>query len=198
MSSLVVGCGIPQDQHDVVVSDLGKAQQELQSVKTELTAAQGKVSELTSSLEKAKSESTARQAELETTQGELEKTQGQLKTAEDLYKSFQSDLGSLLDSLDGYLVVNSLILDIAEALPDDLDAVETAALAITGELAKLNDPELQALWEVAFVSAGGRWDLYFVPFEKFIDKNLERIASKTKALRDKLQVPLPAPPSPKK
>ncbi len=42
MSTLVVGCGIPQDKHDVVVADLGKAQQELQSVKAELTAAQAK------------------------------------------------------------------------------------------------------------------------------------------------------------
>ena len=36
---LVIGCGISQEQYDVLASDLSKAQHELQSVKTELGAA---------------------------------------------------------------------------------------------------------------------------------------------------------------
>ncbi len=169
---LVVGCGIAQEQYDAVVADLSKAQQEVQSVKQEvqsvkgeLAAAQAKVSEMTSSLEEAKTE-------LETAQVEQE--------------AFKSDLKSSLDLLDGYLVLNSAILDIAEALPDDLDTVERVGFAISAEVALLGDPEAQALWEEAFVVDGGQWNLFFEPFETFIDKNLDRIASKMKELGDKL------------
>ncbi len=47
---LAVGCGIAQEQYDAIVADLNKAQQELQSAKTELKTSQSKVSELTSRL----------------------------------------------------------------------------------------------------------------------------------------------------
>jgi septal ring factor EnvC (AmiA/AmiB activator) len=78
MALLVVGCGIPQDQYDAVVTERDSAQTELQSVKaelqsvktelqsvnTELTASQSKVSELTSNLD-------GKKAELEATKKEL-------------------------------------------------------------------------------------------------------------------------------
>jgi len=69
---LAVGCGIAQEQYDDIVAKLSKAQQELQSAKTELETAQSKVSELTSSLEKAESELEEANTELQSTKTELE------------------------------------------------------------------------------------------------------------------------------
>lgn len=53
---LIAGCGIPQDQYDMVLVDLEDAQRELLSVKTELAASQSKVSNLTSSLDRSKAD----------------------------------------------------------------------------------------------------------------------------------------------
>ena len=58
---LLAGCGISPAEYGAVLSDLDKAQKELQSVKAELTTAQAKNSELTSSLSKVQAELTGQQ-----------------------------------------------------------------------------------------------------------------------------------------
>ena len=52
----LVGCGVAQEEVDTLVSDLAKAQQELDSVKAELALAQSEVSDLKANLGKAASE----------------------------------------------------------------------------------------------------------------------------------------------
>ena len=46
MISMLSGCGIAQEQYDAVVDDFNQAQQELQSVQTELQTTKAKMAEL--------------------------------------------------------------------------------------------------------------------------------------------------------
>ena len=158
---LLVGCGIPQDQYDATVSDLSKAQQELQSVKSELETAQTKVSELTSSLEKSKTELEAAQAknseltsnlgksqtELEVAQAKnseltssLEKSRSELSSVRSEYSSFKSEAKRLWTLLDGNLLLNHAILGIYSGdLLNDLDRIHDQCMIATGGLAELKD-----------------------------------------------------------
>ena len=187
MSSLVVGCGIPQDQYDAVVSDVSVAQQELQSVKTELAAAQGKISELTSKLQKAETEAEAAQAELKTTQAKLETAQSDLDTTQAEYEAFKSDLKSLWLSFAANMRVNTGILGVNSfILLKEEGTLAKRATTVTGALARLNDPELKAIWEEAYVVEGERVSLYYQPFERFMAANNARMIKKGRALGDKL------------
>lgn len=56
VSLLLVGCGVSPEKYGAVLSDLNKAQQELQSAKAKLNTAQAKNSELTASLDKIQTE----------------------------------------------------------------------------------------------------------------------------------------------
>jgi len=60
------GCGVSRDEYDTVVVNLEKVQQELLSVKAELTASQSRNSDLMASQEEA-------EVELEALKGELDK-----------------------------------------------------------------------------------------------------------------------------
>ena len=124
LSWLLVGCGVAQEQHDAVVADLSKAQQEaqttrvelesvsselsttkseLESVKTSLTASQSKVSELTSSLGKSK-------VDLETKQAELDGVNEELNEIKKVYP--QQNFSSLKE-LQDWLLAN----DVSEREP---------------------------------------------------------------------------------
>ena len=61
---LASGCGVSQDEYNTAAADLGKVQQELLFVKSELEASQSRISDLMASQEEAK-------VELETLKGEL-------------------------------------------------------------------------------------------------------------------------------
>lgn len=191
---LIVGCGIPQEQYDVLASDLSNAQQEMQSVKGELGAAQAKVLELTSNLGKAETdlESTqtelgATQTDLETTQADLETTQAELETTQTKYDTFKADLKSSLGSLDKYAAVNHYVLGINRALClDDLNGIEAAATKTTSAVNGCGDSELKSLWEQAYIVESGRWELKFVPFDTFMGSLQGRIKSKATSLRNKL------------
>ena len=99
LALLVLGCGIPQEDYDKVVSqldtaqnklastqlkvsdltsDLEKSQNDLQSVKDILASTQSEISDLTSDLEKS-------QNDLELTQDELDDTKDKLATIEKVY-----------------------------------------------------------------------------------------------------------------
>lgn len=127
---LSAGCGISQEVYDSVVSEVSKAQQELESAKAELESFRAKNSELISSFENMKSELESAQAELETALGNLdtekskvleitsnlEKTvaeqenlQSQLDTSLDESELFKSDLSSLWEGLTQKIIVLSMI-----------------------------------------------------------------------------------------
>lgn len=79
---LTVGCGVAQEQYDSVVADLNQANQELQSVKTELETTRAKVSELTLSLKKAETELETTQNEVDTKQAKVSELASSLEKAE--------------------------------------------------------------------------------------------------------------------
>lgn len=163
MSLMVVGCGIPQEQHDVVVADLDKAQAELESLKAELKSVGGelevsesKVSELTSSLGK--------------TETELESTKSE-------YGAFKSDVeeallqlalsSSLCVQLFG--IANGIILDQPDEIP-------TIAANIEPVLYELNDDVLTGYWEEAYTEEGEQWQLFFEPFSELCALSMLRYA----------------------
>lgn len=176
----VVGCGIPQEQYDAVLAERDQTQQELQSVKAELAIVQGEVSGLTSNLEKEKSGAKETQAELETVKSELETVQAE-------YDTFKADLKSSFGKLDSCLAVNFYVLGINSGLClDDLNKIESMATSTTARVANVADSELKSLWESAYVIEGGRWDLKFVPFERFMGRLAFLLKNGAKSLRDKL------------
>lgn len=208
---LTVGCGIAEEEYAAVVSDLNKAEQELQVVKAELEASQAKVSGLTASLEESETELKAtkaknseltsslgkNQTELEAAQAKvseltasLEESESELTTTKSEYSSFKSEAKRLILLLDNALKLNHAILGTnAEILTDDLDGVRKGCLTITAILADLKDlkkAEFQALWEEAYVVEGAQWNLYFDPFERFMALHASRISDKAKWLIEHL------------
>lgn len=195
------GCGVAQEQYDTVVSDLGKAQQEVQSVKAELEAAQAKVSELTASLEKAEAELETTQAknseltsslgkvekELEAAQAELDETKKEVEAERTKYETFKSNTKSLWVPLDKQLSLNTNILGVSAGFfLDDLDMVYRKCLDIKTSLAVLNDSALNARWEAAYAEEEGQWKLTYASFERFMAEHNARIKSIVNAIREKL------------
>ena len=68
---LVGGCGVPQNQYDLVAADLENTRQELLSVQAELVVSESKVCDLTSRLEESKADLEAKEYELAAVQEEL-------------------------------------------------------------------------------------------------------------------------------
>lgn len=198
---ILAGCGISQEVYDAAVSDLTKAQQELQSARAEMETTKAQVSELTSSLGKAETELKTAQSELGTTKAkvteltssldkaetELETAQSELKATKAEYEAFKTDTISSWYSLRANLGLNGPVLGINSGLlRDNLDDVEKHCTTLTGRLATLGDAELEALWEQAYAVEGDQWNLYFEPFEKFMAAHSSRIISKSRAITKKL------------
>jgi len=208
---LTVGCGIAEEEYAAVVSDLNKAEQELQAVKTELEASQAKVSgltasleesetelkatkaknsELTSSLEKNQTELEAAQAKVSELTASLEESESELTTTKSEYSSFKSEAKRLFLLLDSALALNNAILGInAGVILNDMDTVYKECLNVSSELFQLKDKriaEFNALWEEAFIETPQQWALYPAPFERFMALHASRISDKTTWLREHL------------
>ncbi len=82
---LLAGCGIAQDVYDAVVSDLSKAQQELQSVKAELD-------KMKADLVAAKADLSNTEAELTTAKADLSNAEAELMTAKTDFEAAQADV----------------------------------------------------------------------------------------------------------
>ena len=188
--SLTAGCGIAQEEYDSMVSEFSKAQQELKSARAELGEAQTKLSGLTSSLEKTKAELEAAQSNNSELTASLENTQTELEKIKSEYASFKSEGQRLYGLIAGNLALNEAILDVSGAiLLKDNTSLAKAAATVKSNLASLRDiktAELKALWEETYKLEGGQSNLYYAPFDKFMDMNAARIRVKAKALREHL------------
>ena len=195
--SLTAGCGVAQEEYDSMTSELSKAQQELQSVRAELGEARAKLSELTSSLTELTSSLEGAKAELEAAQANnseltsnLEKTKTELRETKSEYASFKSEGQRLYGLIAGNLALNESILDVnGTLLLKDNPALSKAAATVKSRLTTLRDlkaAELKALWEETYKLEGGRSTLYYAPFDKFMEMNAARIKAKVKALREHL------------
>jgi len=193
--SLAAGCGIAQEEYDSMASELSqeqvelsKARQELQSVMAELEQSRTKISELTSNLEGVKAELEAAQTNGTELTSSLEETKTELEKTKSAYVSFKSEGQRLYNLIAGNLALNEAILDVNGALLLN-DNPAKAAATVKSKLATVRDikaAELKALWEEAYKLEGGRSRLYYAPFDKFMEMNAARIRAKAKALRELL------------
>ena len=76
---LLAGCGVAQEQYDNVVADLNQTSKDLHSVRSELQAAQDKVSELTPNLDKTQASLMAAEAKNSELTSSLEKAEKELQ-----------------------------------------------------------------------------------------------------------------------
>lgn len=97
-SLLVVGCGVPQEEHDAVVAERDSTLAELQSVQSELNSTQ-------SELDSTQSELNSTQAEASDLSSELEQKQQQL-----------SEVQSILDSIEPKLEIQRLLAEFGNKL----------------------------------------------------------------------------------
>lgn len=164
---LLVGCGVAQEQYDAVVSDLGKTQQELQSVKAELEATQAKVSELTSSQEKAKTELEATQAE---------------------HEAFKSDLNTLWTSLDKKLGLGGYLIRYwAVAAVGDEETGREMTLNMVKYVDAVRDAELSQLWQDAMsYAAEGKEAEFMASFSLLMIRTVELSGEGVEAMEAKL------------
>jgi len=196
---LLGSCGVAQEQYNTVAADLGKSQQEMQSVKAELEAAQARVSELAASLEKAESELESSQAEnseltsglgkveteLEAAQAELETIQKELEATSNEYTSFKSDLIPLWGSYGKELSVAQVLFSLSGKIAARQDWAYLVP-TVEGKLAELNSAELTAMWEETCRPEGGGYRIYTGPLNQLIAMSISRSAEKATALSDKI------------
>lgn len=208
MSLILGGCGIAQEQYDAVNDDLDQARQALDISQGELDTAKAGLDSIKAELDSAKAELDSAKAELDTAKTDLDAATSGLEAAQSTNLGLTSSLGeardelvitelafeafvyevdSLWNPLDNYLGVNHDVLAVnAGILTDDTALVYAKCKDITTKLAVLNDTELQALWEPAFVESGAEWNLYYTPFERFMNKLDSRIQQMVMDIRESL------------
>lgn len=185
---LLVGCGVAQEQYDAVMADLGKAQQELQSVKDELQTTQAKVSELTSSLEKAETKLETTQTELDTTKAKnsemtsnLEKTQTELDATQAELLSAKSHLSAAQSTIETQEQTMTKAQTFAEVLSIIFvpamtgEPVNEFELLIRwiGKIKATEDAEFQRLFDAVIDSEGGESEL--IDFLVYVFETLPKL-----------------------
>ena len=98
VSLLISSCGSTQTQEDNnnASLELGKIQQELQSVKETLSSAQTRVSELTSKLEEVKKEKEAIQAKYDELSSKYEAAKNELDTIQSKYEELNAKYNAMI------------------------------------------------------------------------------------------------------
>lgn len=92
MVVLFAGCGgIPQDKYNAAVADLGNAQKQIETAKSDLQTSAAKVAELTSSQEKIKTELVAAQAKNVELSANLTSKQAELASAQAANTALKQD-----------------------------------------------------------------------------------------------------------
>ena len=156
-SLLVVGCGVPQQEHDAVVA-------ERDTLKAEQDAAQTQVESLESNLAKTQSEVESLESDLAKAQSQVGSLQSSVAAAETKYNTFKSDLNTLWTSLNNRLAIQREIVTFyngaAKVELGEMSGAEYMAwlgLFLMGMGTKVDavgDPELSQLWEDVFVYGG--------------------------------------------
>ncbi len=206
---LLSGCGIAQEEYDTVVADLSTAQGELQSVKAELASAQAKVSELTSSLEKAGTELEAKKAELGTSQDkaseltsslekaetELEAAQSELETTkkskesiDSEYQTFKSEVKSEWSRFDALVGLQwNIVAYWSAAAKGDEDLIQQRHVNMVTFVEKVGDSTCTSLWEQAMsATEKGQDTLYMESYAALMDRSMFLVTSQAKAIRASL------------
>jgi thiol-disulfide isomerase/thioredoxin len=85
VSLIVVGCGVPQEEHDVALAERDTAQAEVASLQSELA-------EMQSDLATTESDLAETESDLATTQSEISSLQSQISSSQSQISSLRSDL----------------------------------------------------------------------------------------------------------
>lgn len=193
---LVLGCGIPQEKYDSVVSDLNKAQQELQT-------AQAKSQELTTSLGKSQAEVKETQTKYETTQAraseltasleksqtELRETKSKLEAIQKEQTSFKSELTKAWNRFDKIAALEwQLVHYWSDAAKNDKDQVYQDHTKMITYVEPIGDTQLSTLWQQALTAEkNNQSTLYMESLAALMDRNNSLFNTQAKLVRDMLK-----------
>ncbi|MFC2020591.1 hypothetical protein ACFLU1_02180 [Chloroflexota bacterium] len=157
LSLLVVGCGIPQEDHDAVIAERDAAKTEITSLTSELADVKGELADVKGELDDTESSLASRDNELATAKSDLASTRDQVEsaqssasTARSQLSSYKSDLNSIWTSLEKRIEL-AAYLDLfwaAAAVGDDETGIELTENMATFVDA-VGDAELSQLWQDA-------------------------------------------------
>ena len=89
---LAVGCGIPQEEHDAVLSERDAAQAQVASLQSDLTEAESQIESLESDLTEAESQINTLEADLAAAESNLKVTKNDLTTTRNSLAEAQAEL----------------------------------------------------------------------------------------------------------
>ena len=174
MSLLFVGCGVPQEDYDSLLSEkvsleteLTSAQNQLQSAQSQLQSTQDQLQSTQSDLQSAQDEPESARADLKSTQSELASTKSDLTSSNwqvdaqrqkmDEAKTFAEMLSTLFVPAFEGKTINEFQL-----LSDWLESVKA-----------IDDPEVQRLFQRVLDSEGGTQEL--LDFYVYVFKTLPQV-----------------------
>jgi len=120
---LLVGCGVPQEEHDAVVTERDAALSQVAFLQSDLVEAQGQIEKLESDVASAQSDLAATETELTTVKEERDKAQSDLSSAQHQVSSAQNQISSLqseLNKTESYLSATEEQVDRMEAVFGEL------------------------------------------------------------------------------
>lgn len=150
MSVLVAGCGIPQEEYDVVVAETDAAKAQIPSLENDLSEVRSEVDKAKSDLASVLSELAMAKSDLESAQSELASAESQASSAESQVSSLQSQIAPLTNDIS---VVQS-DLKAAEKRIAELEAAIAAAEEAAAQAAATEEEE-EAAEEIPPVLIGG-------------------------------------------
>jgi len=168
-SLLVVGCGIPKEEHDAVVAERNSMQAELQLVKSELDDKKSELLSVQNELETVKSELQSVQGELDTVKSEIQSVQGELESVRNQLSSAQSKVQAQKETMAKartFAEVVSILF--VPALKGEIVNEVELLLAWADKIKATEDPELNRLFAAVTGSGGGDQqtvDLFLYIFE---------------------------------
>jgi len=193
VSLLVVGCGIPQEEHDAVIAERDAAQAEVASLQSELAGVQSDLAATETDLATSESDLATAQSRISSLQSDFTAAQAKVSELED----FKTELGSLWDSLEPKLTLAGAILNFwngaAQVLAGEKTELEyevqtTKFLDIaTVQTEVIGNDELIELWDdVVSYSQQEKETEFFSSFAALTDLLMDLIDPDIVAIEAKL------------
>lgn len=167
LSLLVVGCGLPQEEHDAVVAERDTAQAELTSLRNELAGVQSELDDTKSDLSARDSELATAKSDLATVLTQIESLESDVSSANSRVSSANSKLSSANSELSAIKqgmekaetfagVISALFVPILKG--EDFNALEVF-MNWTESINAVDDPEVKRLFNEIIASSGGDQEL---------------------------------------
>ena len=188
VSLLVVGCGVPQEEHDAVLAEQDAAQAEVTSLQSDLDKAQGQIETLESDVTKAQSQIEALESDVAEAQNQIQSAQSSASAARSQLSSFKSDLNSLWTSLDKKQELAAYyIIYWAAAAVEDEESLGEMTLNMVSTVDAVGNAELSQVWQDAMSYAmEGKETEFMASFALLMIKTVELWGEDVEALDAKL------------